>query len=192
MGVYYGPAGIYQKLALNVITNTLTVTYNDGRGTSINVFKTSGSAAWDAQVTGLTGYTAPCTIEFNKLAGVTDNGQSYAMIGWNEDPATNASYTSLDYASYPYRTDTYSVYHNSTQVLFSGAWDSTKKFYVSYDRDGYIRHYNGSTLLYTSPLYGTSKTVYLDSSYYTAGNYTTNGFTNVRIALRSWNGTNYF
>lgn len=191
MGVYYGPTSYYQRIFLDTVTSTVTVTYNNNKGTSINAFKTSGSNAWDAQVSGLSGFQAPCTIEFNKLAGVTDNGQSYAMIGWNEDASSDSSYTSLDYAAYPYRTDTYSVYHNSTQVLFSGAWDSTKTFYIVYDKDGYIRHYNGSTLLYTSPLYGTGKTVYLDSSFYTAGNYTTNGFSNIRIAKKSWNGTAY-
>ena len=111
------------------------------------------------------------------------------MIAWNEDPTTNASYTSLDYAAYPYRTDTYSVYHNGTQVLFSGSWSTSEKFYLVYDTDGTIKHYNGSTLLH-SVSYGTGKTVYVDSSFYSV-NGTYGGFSNIRVTRASWTGSEY-
>jgi hypothetical protein len=170
-----------------VVSGNLTIT---GNGTSnVTIFKTSGSAAWDNQAYSTTPFRAPCTIEFFKLADSADNGRSYAMMGWNTDPAANASYNTLDYTSYPYRSDTYSVHHNGTQVFFSGAWDPLKKFYIVYDTDGYIRHYNGSTLLYTE-FYGTEQTVYIDSSFYSV-NTVYAGFSNIRVASRSWNGTRY-
>lgn len=177
----------YVSLTYTVSGNLTLQSFNFER--SVNIFKTSGSNAWDNQAYSLTQFTAPCTIEFNKQAGSTDNGASYAMIGWNEDPTANASYTSLDYASFPYRTQAYSVYHNGTEVLSTGVWSTSSKFYVVYDTDGFIRHYNGSTLLY-SVNYGTGKTVYVDSSFYSP-NATFGGFSNIKVATRSWNGTSY-
>lgn len=175
---------------LNLLTNNagaLTITGNTT--TTASVFKTAGSANWDTHVYTSTGYTAPVTLEFNKQAASGDNGASYAMIGWNADPTTNASYDTLDHAAYPYRTDIYSVHHNGSQVHFSGSWSTSSKFYVTYGTDGFIRHYNGTTLLY-SVNYGTGQTVYLDSSYYSVHG-TFGGFSNIRITKRAYNGTSY-
>jgi hypothetical protein len=171
-----------------IASGNLTVTGNSTD--SVNIFKTSGSSEWGAtQAYTSVPYTAPCTIEFNKLADAGDNGVSYAMIGWNEDPTTDANYTSLDYASFPYTSNTYSVYHNGSQVLFSGAWSTANKFYIVYGTDGTIKHYNGSTLLY-SVSYGTGKTVYVDSSFYSV-NGTYGGFSNIKVAKFSWDGSSY-
>ena len=177
----------YSVLTYTVSAN-LTVL---GNGTDdVSIFKTSGSSVtWDNQAYSTTAFRAPCTIEFFKTAATTDNSTSHAMIGWNADPLTDAGYGSLDYAAYPYRADTYSVYHNSSQVSFTGAWDINKKFYIVYDVDGFIRHYNGSTLLY-SVNYGTGQTVYVDSSFYSVSPLY-GGFSNIRVAPRSWNGTKY-
>ena len=131
----------------------------------MNIFKISGGNAWDNQAYSITPFTAPCTIEFNKQAASGDNGVSYAMIGWNADPTTDASYSSIDYASYPYNTGNYQVYHNGSLVQNGGSWSTSNKFYVVYGTDGTIKHYNGSTLLY-SVNYGTGNTVYVDSSFY--------------------------
>lgn len=194
MGIHYGfNSSSYSYETITAISSgagALSITGNTS--SLLSVFKTSGSStAWDIQAYSLQSFTAPCTIQFRKDAGVTDNGQSYAMIGWNEDPTLDASYSSIDHAAYPYRTDQYVVYNNGTQIAGLPAWDKTKPFYIVYDTDGLIRHYNGSTLLYTSASYGTNKTVYLDSSYYIAGNYTTNGFKDIRIVKKSWDGNSY-
>jgi hypothetical protein len=170
-------------------TATANVTLTNNGSPAVTMFKNTDNGVWNGEVRSTESFTAPCTIEFSKQAGATDNGVSYAMIGWNEDPTANTSYTSLDYASYPYTTNTYSVYHNGSQVLFSGAWDPNKRFYVVYDTDGFIRHYNGSTLLY-SVSYGTGKTVFVDSSFYSV-NATTGGFTDVQVSRSSWNGAGY-
>jgi len=155
----------------------------------VNIFKTSGGSAWDNQAYSTTPFTAPCTIEFNKQAASGDNGVSYAMIGWNADPLTNASYNSIDYASYPYSTSNYQVYHNGSLVQNGGTWSTANKFYIVYGTDGFIRHYNGSTLLY-SVNYGTGNTVYVDSSFYSP-NATFGGFDNIKVIRSAWNGTNY-
>jgi hypothetical protein len=175
------------ELLTYTTTGNLTVTGNGSN--SVNIFKTSGGNAWDNQAYSLVPFTAPCTIEFNKQAASGDNGASYAMIGWNADPLANASYDTIDYASFPYRSDIYSVYHNASQVHFSGTWSTANKFYIVYGTDGVMRHYNGSKLLY-SVNYGTGNTVYVDSSFYSP-NATFGGFSNIRVTRFAWNGENY-
>ncbi len=189
MATVYGRNITPEKVSYVLDTSTeLTATYNDS---SVDIFKTSGvGGTWNRQAYCMTPFTAPCTIEFNKLAVATDNGLSYAMIGWNEDPTLSASYTSIDHASYPYATNLYVVYNNGSQVLASGTWNSSKKFYVVYDTDGLIRHWNGTTLLYTSASYGTGKTVYCDSAYYSPSAIY-GGFSNIRLIKKAWNGTSY-
>ena len=181
------PTPEYETLTYTASGN-LTVT---GNGTNtVDIFKTSGGNVWDNQAYSSVPFTAPCTIEFNKQAASGDNGVSYAMIGWNADPLTNASYDTLDYASYPYRTDVYQVYHNGTLVQNSGSWSTSSKFYIVYGTDGSIKHYNGSALLY-SVNYGTGNTVYVDSSFYSV-NATFGGFSNIKVIRSAWNGTTYF
>ena len=181
-----GKSVSYESLTY-ATTGNLTVTGNET--TSVNIFKTSGGSGWDNQAYSTTAFTAPCTIEFNKQAASDDNGVSYAMIGWNADPLTNASYDSIDYASYPYRTDTYVVYHNGSGIVPGTSWNTANKFYIVYGTDGFIRHYNGSKLLY-SVNYGVGNTVYVDSSFYSV-NSTFGGFSNIRVTKFTWNGVNY-
>lgn len=175
-----------------VLTFTLvgSVTATNNGTTSVDLVKASGSANWgsDSAYTA-TGWTAPVTLEFNKLADASDNGVSYAMISLNEDPTTDANYSSLDYAAYPYRTDVYSVYHNGTQVNFSGSYNTANKFYIVYKTDGTLLHYNGSSLLY-SVSWGTGKTLYIDSAFYSV-NSTYSKYSNVRLTRKVWNGTAY-
>ena len=154
-----------------------------------NMYRSAAGDGWDASVYSPQPFTAPCTIEFNKLADSGDNGVGYVMIGWNSDPFTNNSYDTLDYAAYPYRSDTYSVYHNSTQVSFTGAWNPNNKFYIVYGTDGFIRHFNGNVLLF-SVNYGTGQTVYFDTSF-NSGNQTFGSLANVRVARNAWNGNSY-
>ena len=174
----------YEILNFTSVSGNLTVTNNGTK--DVTIFKTSDNNSWNGHALLSTGFTAPVTMEFFKQAAATDNGVSYAMIGWNSDPTTNASYDSLDWAAYPYRTDNYSVYHNGADLGFFGVWNPANKFYIVYTTDGYIRHYNGSTLLY-SVFKGTGQTVYLDNSFY-AVNSTFGGFSNIRVRRDSWTG----
>lgn len=171
-------------------TVTPTISLSGNNTTSVSAFKTSGSFAWDAQAYCLTPFTAPCTLEFNKWSASNDNGRSYAMIGWNTDPTTNPSYDTIDYASYPYTMTGYQVYNNGTYIAPSVAtWSRLLKFYIVYGTDGFIRHYNGSTQLYSVSV-GTGLTYYVDSSLYAVGA-TFGGFSNMRVIKKSWNGTLY-
>ena len=178
----------YERLFFVGNNGNLTISNNGSR--CVNIFRTGGSAGWDTQAYVSQGFTAPCTIEYNKMAAIPsgDNGLSYCMISWNTDPTTDSSYSSLDIASYPFNTGAYHVYHNGSPVLTSGVWDPSKKFYIVYATNGHMYHYNGSTLLY-SVNYG-SATVYVDTSFHSvSGIY--GGFSNIRVIKKAWNGTGY-
>jgi hypothetical protein len=179
------PGKILYEVITVVASAQLQVTGNGTRELSIQ--KISGSNSWDAHAYFNTPFTAPITLEFKKNAASSDNGVSYSMIGLNTDPLTNASYDTLDYAAYPYRSDQYSVYHNSSQVHFAGSWSTTSTFYLTYLTDGTMRHYNGPTLLYT--VNRGSQTVYLDSSFYSVNAF--GAFTNIKMIKRVWDGTKY-
>lgn len=189
--VYAG--GAWKGLALGSEYETLTflasgnLTVTNNGTTSVSIQKTSGNNGWDNHAYVATGFTAPVTMEFNKNASAGDDGQSYSMISWNADPTSDASYSSLDHASYPFNTNAYYVYHNGSNPLASGVWSPANKFYLVYATNGYMYHYNGSTLLY-SVNYG-SGTVYIDSSFYSP--YPNGAFTNIRVIKKTWNGTAY-
>ena len=172
-----------------IVDSNLTLTESDNF--TVDVFKTSGGNGWNKQMYSLLEFTAPCTIEYNKQAESSDNGLSYAMIAWNEDPTTDANYTSLDHASYPYQTSAYLVYNNGSPITPSpgGSWSTSETFYLVYNTYGTIKHYNGSTLLH-SVAYGTGKTVYVDTSFYSP-NSTYGGFSNLKVTRRAWNGSEY-
>ena len=180
---------IYETLTY-VTTGSVGGVTVTGNGTdTVSIFKTSGGNGWDSQAYSSTPFTAPCTIEFNKQAAAGDNGLSYAMIGWNVDASQDTSYSSIDYASYPMNTNSYRVLNNGSEVINAGAWSTANKFYLVYETDGSIKHYNGSTLLFSAN-YGTGKTVYVDTGLYIA-NATYGGFTNVKVTKNAWNGTAY-
>ena len=181
------PRLIYEPLSFTMSAN---LTASGNGSTSVSIFKTSGVFDWDNHAYVSTAFTAPCTIEFNKWSANDNNSRSEAMIGWNTDPTTNASYTSLDYAAYPYQTSAYSVYNNGTQVLSTGAWSRTSRFYIVYGTDGYIRHYNGATQLYNVNYGNSSTTFYVDSSFYALGS-TFGGFSNIRVIKKAWDGSSY-
>ena len=161
-----------------------------GNGTSnVSIFKMSGAFDWDNQAYCLTAFTPPCTLEFNKWSGTQDNGYSYTMIGWNTDPTTNPSYTSLDYASFPYSQSYYQVYNNGVAASPGGTWSSLNKWYIVYGTDGSIKHYNGSTLLYSASTASTASR-YIDSSFHSPGA-TFGGLSSLRVIKKAWNGTSY-
>ena len=187
MSIVYGPTVKAETVVYLTSGQALSITYND---LSATMTKVGAYSVWDTQAYSPIPFTAPCTIEFNKSAAAngSDNSSSYTMVGWNADPTTNASYDSIDWAAYAFMQNNYMIYNNGTQIITGIAWNENQKFYIVYDTDGYIRHYNGSTLLY-SVNKGTGQTVYFDSSFYSPGSF--GSLKNVRIIKRSWNGTFY-
>lgn len=178
----------YETLNLNAAgAGTVTIT---GNGTStLSAFRTGGSASWDAKAYSTQTFTSPVTLEFNKLASATDDGQSYTMISWNTDPTSNNSYTSLDHASYPFFTNNYYVYNNGVAAGPYASWSTSNKFYLVYGTDNTIKHFNGSTQLYSAS-YTSGQTVYVDIAFYSVSA-TNGGFSNIRVRKQLWNGTAY-
>jgi hypothetical protein len=180
--IYFG----YQNLTL-INSSNITLARNGTQ--SVTITKNADNNSWNGQAYSTEAFTAPCTIEFTKNAASGDNSVSYAMIGWNTDPTTDSSYSSIDHASYPYQQNDYVIYHNGNGQSELGTWSASNRFYVVYDTDGFIRHYNGSKLLYSAN-YGTGNTVYLDTSLYNTDT-TFCKFENVMVCRRSWNGNQY-
>lgn len=168
-------------------TDTITITNNGSTG--VTAFKTAGSAVWNSHIYCTVPFTAPCTVEFTKLALSTDAGTAYSMLGWSLNPTTNASYQTVTSASYPYLTTTYQVYASGALIHNAGAWNPALRFYLSYGLDGFIRHYNGSTLLMSHNV-GVNQTFYIDSSFYSV-NATLGGFSDIKAIRKIWNGSTY-
>ena len=190
-GSIRGYGGLFAGVGYDVLTFLASgnLTLTDNGTTSVTVAKTSGSSSWDNHAYVATPYTAPVTCEFTKLADSSDNGASYAMISWNADPTSDASYSSLDWAIYPYATSNFQVYHNGSNLVSGGSWNSALRWYLVYATNGYIYHYNGSNLLYSVST-GAGRTVYLDTSFYSV-NSTYSKFSNIRVIKKAWNGTSY-
>ena len=176
----------YENLTFVLSANLVA----SGNGTSnVSIFKMSGSTAWDNQAYTTQGFTPPVTLEFNKWCANIDNGRSYAMIGWNTDPTTDASYSSIDYASYPFTQDRYEIYNNNTYINPNKTFDKYQKFYLTYKTDGVLEHYNGSNLLYSVST-GSTVERFVDSSFHNVGAMF-GGFSNIRVIRRIWNGSVY-
>ena len=175
----------YQAFTLTSDSNVQVT----GNGTdSIDIVKTSGGNGWSAQAYTVQGYTAPITMEFNTGAAGGDNGISYKMIGWNVDPTTDNSYTSIDHAAFPYQQNQYVVYNNGSNSNHA-AWSQSQKFYLVFTEDNRIKHYNGSTLLY-DVAYAPGQDVHVDTSMYSQ-NSGDGAIRNLRIRAAIWNGTEY-
>ena len=156
---------------------TLSITNN---GTDeVSVFR-GGSGAWNAAFYTTTTYTQPVTLEYfmNQYGGF--------MISFNDIVVSdNGNYTNLDYAAEPRSVETFNIFDNNTFITNAGSWDVTKTNRIVY-ADDTIKHYNGDTLMYTSPSDQTGSRV-IDSS--TSG--ITNGATMSKIRLKrlAWSPT---
>lgn len=185
-----GATLVYSTINLNVTGNAS----QSGSGTTqVSAQKSSGTSGWNSKAYSTETWNAPATIEYNKLAGATDNGVSYAMMSFNTDPTTNDSYSSLDLASYPYYTGSWYGYNNGSGYGGNSgndqSWSTDDKFYLVYLPDGTIQHWTGTKLLHSEAYHTTSQpAVHLDMAFY-ANSATYNRFFNVRVASGFiWNG----
>jgi hypothetical protein len=126
-----------------------------------NYYKTSGTnGGWDGQVYASTGYTSGAYVSFKR-----DNNLNYVMMGLNSDPASDASYSSIDYAWYPYYGGGVQIYENGAYIgEFFGTYDSSTRFLVTYD-NSFIRYWINE-VLYREVSVGAGITYYMDSSFY--------------------------
>lgn len=124
------------------------------------LLKQGGAFAWDSDAYSIESYPA-ARISFRAGA----NG--YAMMaGLNSDPATDQSYSSIDFAFYMQNDGTVSIYESASQVGSFGAFTPSTQFAIDYD-GATVRYYKDNTLVRAVPLAGAK--LYFDSSIYTPG-----------------------
>lgn len=118
---------------------------------------TSGS--WGAQAYSRESYKGGALVTFKPA-----QNNDAIMIGLNTDPATNASYTSIDYAIYLTTSGTVLIYENgSSRGTFSSSYAVGDTFAVHYDGVT-VRYYHNGTLLREVEA-GYNLTMYVDSSF---------------------------
>jgi hypothetical protein len=121
---------------------------------------------WDAQVYSLQGY----------VRGVYASASSAStanrvMFGLNADPATDASYSGIDYAIY-FDAGTIIIYENGSSVYTGGGYTITDILSITYD-GGNVRYWQNGTLLKTTAR-SISTPLYFDSSFFETGTSLTN------------------
>ncbi|MCB9902361.1 MAG: hypothetical protein H6826_13545 [Planctomycetes bacterium] len=124
------------------------------------ILKQGGAFAWDSDAYSLESYPA-ARVSFRAGA----NG--YAMMaGLNSDPATDQSYSSIDFAFYLQNDGTVSIYESGNWIGSFGAFTPSTQFAIDYD-GATVRYYKDNTLVRAVPLAGAK--LYFDSSIYTPG-----------------------
>ena len=195
----------YETLSITTEgTGTLSVT---GSGTdTVTMYKTSTTIGWNTGALETTGFTPPVTIEFDKTALPVSSSlaalQPYALISWaDNNNDQDGGRDQFSYAAYPYGTDTqWLVFHNTpddgaiTIQEPSVAWSSADKKYLVYGTDETIKHYSGSTLMYTSENDSYDDLgqglMYLRAAFFSA-NSGHSALSNVRVRKQLWNGFAY-
>jgi hypothetical protein len=165
-----------------------------GNGTtSVTIQKTTngtgGQGNWNYGPYVTQGFTQPFTVEF-KIPNAGSSTAQHMMMSLNDALVSDGgNYTSLDYASYTQETNYWDVYNNSTQIgnqiTVGDSWDPTQINRIVY-ADNLIKHYNGSTLIYTSPTLAHTTTRYIDTSI----EYLMT-VTNIRGIKAKWDGSAY-
>jgi len=178
----------YSYEVLSISASSGVAVYGNNT-TMVDVERTDTGDAWDRSAYSTNGWQAPVTLEFLVMAATTDNSRSYQMISLNSDPTTSTSYTDLDYAVYPYRTDFQEIYNNNSYVGNGpgGSWSSSELYRIVYDTGGNILHYNGSKLMYSVSTGSSSTVRYFDCSI----NRTGHGIHRIRAIRKTWNGLRY-
>ncbi|MEK3822088.1 phage tail spike protein [Cytobacillus sp. FSL W8-0315] len=147
-----GPQGLPGFVLSWNTTGTVTV---DSQG---RLSKLTGSSTWDSQAYSTESYTGGAFLTFK--AGVNSNN---IMIGLNSDPATDASYTSLDFAFYLRSAGTFSFYESGTSRGTATPFAVGDVFSVVYDNTE-VRYYHNGNLVRTVAT-SSGRTLSVDSSF---------------------------
>jgi len=133
---------------------------------SSRFYKASGTADWNAQVYSAQSFTGGAYVSWN-----LSNISSAIMVGLNSDPATDASYASLDFAWYGYYGNLY-IYESGVYKGNFGTYTTNTVLTVQYNGSS-VKYYKDGVVLYTAYSVGTNRTFYLDSSFLATGDRTT-------------------
>jgi YD repeat-containing protein len=149
------------KFGSNASSATAVVLNNDN-----SIVKTGANGVWDADVYTTLGYTANAYV--SARAGQTN---LYGMFGLNNDPVTDKSYTSLDYAWYPAADGNLYIYESGAQIGGFGAYTPSDVLGIEYQGTT-IKYLKNGTVMRTATTTA-NRTFYLDSSFHNSG-YTLN------------------
>jgi hypothetical protein len=126
--------------------------------------KISGGNAWNAEVRSQNSYTSDCYISFR--AGQVN---AAIMVGFAQDPAIDANYTSLNYCIYIQNNGNVSIYESGSQVGTYGTYVAGDEFRLEYV-DNQINYYHNQRLLLSRKNVGQRK-LYFDSSFHGQGGF---------------------
>jgi hypothetical protein len=122
--------------------------------------RTAGTPAWDQQVYSSDGFAGGCFVSFR--AAQTN---AAIMVGLNQDPTTDASYTSLDFAWFLTASGLLEIWESNVAVLTTGLSYSATSTLLEVRYDGaFVRYYKDGIVLRAT--YAPGKKFFLDSSFY--------------------------
>lgn len=180
----------------------IQVITNGGTGTLTNGFSVKGAfvthryASGEITLSDLMSYNAG-VLRRNLGSGWTQQGYStvygipagsegslsltaltrrYTMIGLDNNPALNASYSTIDYAIYFISDGRVYIYENGSSRGSQSSFNPGDNFKIDVGCDGTVKYSKNGSVFYTSPVKATS-TLYLDSSFY----YSASEFSNLEI-----------
>ncbi len=159
-----GSAGGYSQWT-PIVTDGITASVNS------TFTRTNVGGAWNQ------GFASEQGFEVAYVSANPISANNRCVIGLNSDPATDASYTTLDYCiGITVSGGTPTIYESNTLVYTHPTGITTDTlFTITYD--GYnVKYYIDSTLVHTTAR-ALSGLLYLDSSLFTGGG--GSGFTNV-------------
>jgi hypothetical protein len=160
---------ITNTYASGEITLSSQMTYASG------ILQRTTGAGWNRQgYSTLYGIPAGKEGHLNFTSGANNR---YRMIGLNSDPATNASYASIDYALYLVGNKRIYIYENGSNRGNKTNYVSGDQFKINVDCDGTVTYLKNGSVIYTSATKANS-ILYFDSSFY---NTPGNGISNISI-----------
>lgn len=128
--------------------------------TASSIEKSGGSSTWDSQAYSAESYPA-CAVSW-RAADATHN----FMIGLNTDPATDAVYTSIDYAWYCDSAGHLDIYESGTGISTGLTYDATTVVLITYDGER-VRYFRNGVI--AREVLAPGRVLSLDSSFYSPG-----------------------
>lgn len=124
------------------------------------LLKASGTTGWDSDAYSLESYPAA------RVSFRAGSASHWFMGGLNEDPATDQSYSSLDFAFYCVGDGSLQIYEAGSPVGTFGSYTPSTQLAIDYD-GATVRYWKDNALLRAVPLAG--KKLFFDSSFYSVG-----------------------
>lgn len=130
-------------------------------GTTLRKTVESGGPSWDAHRYSAESYVGGAYVSFQ-----ASNTQSNFMIGLNTDPASNSSYSSIDYAWYCVADGSLYIYESNSGINTNKTYNTDTVLSIVYD-NRYVKYYINGVLERTVDTgINSNLRFYIDSSFY--------------------------